>query len=160
MYITERYWGEYIGGTDDSLTLLDHLAAKGREDLEMGEVLSDFGLDRLAGDLRRPEEPVCYTDEDGMETAICYAIDLVADLAALLLECDKSGSLDTGELEMDTELPAIRLAASPADRGLLVKVLRDFAARPLDYDLSEMVPEEDIREMAAQCGALAEELAE
>lgn len=159
MYITERYWGEYIGGTDDSLTLLDHLAAKGREDLEMGEVLSDFGLDRLAGDLRRPEEPVCYTDEDGMEAAICYTIDLVTDLAALLLECDKSGSLDTGELEMDTEFPAIRLAASPADRGLLVKVLRDFAARPLDYDLSEMVPEEDIREMAAQCGALAEELA-
>lgn len=30
MYIAERYWGEYIGGSDDSLTLLDHLAAKGR----------------------------------------------------------------------------------------------------------------------------------
>ena len=30
----------------------------------------------------------------------------------------------------------------------------------MDYDLSEMVPEEDMKAMAAQCGALAEELAE
>ena len=44
MYIAERYWGKYIGGSDDSLTLLDHLAAKGREEITVGEVLAAFGL--------------------------------------------------------------------------------------------------------------------
>ena len=160
MYIAERYSGEYIGGSDDSLTLLDHLAAKGREEITVGEVLAAFGLDRLEGNFRQPEEPLFCTDEEGNEAAICCAIDLITGLAALLLECDKSGSLDTGELEMDTPLPAIRLTASPADRGLLVAALWDFAACPMDYDLSEMVPEEDMKAMAAQCGALAEELAE
>ena len=28
MYITEKYWGGLIGGSDDSLTLVEHLAGK------------------------------------------------------------------------------------------------------------------------------------
>ena len=45
MYITESYWGEYMGGTDDSLTLLEYLAAKRREEIPVGEIFADFGLD-------------------------------------------------------------------------------------------------------------------
>lgn len=26
MYIANKYWNNYIGGTDDSLTLVEHLA--------------------------------------------------------------------------------------------------------------------------------------
>lgn len=158
MYITESYWGEYMGGTDDSLTLLEYLAAKGREEISVGEILSDFGLDKLEGNFRRPKVPVVYTDDEGGECAICYAIDLITDLAVLLLECDKNGGLDTQELEMDTHLPALRITAAPRERALLVEALRDFAAHPLDYDLGEMVPEEEMREMAALCGELQKEL--
>lgn len=86
------------------------------------------------------------------------AIDLLTDLAALLLECDKNGGLDTQELEMDTHLPALRITAAPRERTLLVEALRDFADHPLDYDLGEMVPEEEMREMAALCGELQKEL--
>ncbi len=157
MYITESYWGEYMGGTDDSLTLLEYLAAKGREEIPVGEIFADFGLDTAQGDFRS-HTPLVYTNSEGWEMEIHCAIDLLTGLAALLLECDKNGGLDTQELEMDTHLPALRITAAPGARALLVEALRDFAAHPLDYDLGEMVPEEEMREMAALCGEMQKEL--
>ena len=44
MYI-QQYWGNYIGDTDDSLTLLAYLSGKGRTELDAKEIFSDFGLD-------------------------------------------------------------------------------------------------------------------
>ena len=38
------------------------------------------------------------------------------------------------------------------------RALSDFAADPLSYDLSEMVPEDELREMATLCETLRGEL--
>ena len=46
MYI-EKYWGNYIGGTDDSLTLLDYFMDKGKRELSLGEIFADTGLDKI-----------------------------------------------------------------------------------------------------------------
>ncbi len=59
----------------------------------MGGIFSGFGVDKLQGEFRQPEIPLTYTDSEGWETDISYAIDLVTDLAALLLECKVSGTL-------------------------------------------------------------------
>ena len=37
MYI-QQYWGNYIGDTDDSLTLLAYLSGKGRTELDAKEI--------------------------------------------------------------------------------------------------------------------------
>lgn len=49
MYI-EKYWGNYTGGTDDSLTLLDDLTGKGKREIMLAEILAGTGLDRLNWD--------------------------------------------------------------------------------------------------------------
>jgi len=40
------------------------------------------------------------------------------------------------------------------------KALADFAKEPLTYDLHEMVPDEDMQEMARDCENLRRELCE
>ena len=95
MYITQRYWGEFLGGTDDSLTLLDYLAAKGKAEIPLGEIFADFGVDRLEGDFQCPGESLAYENGEGYEMSINCAVDFITDLAALLLECKVSGGLDT-----------------------------------------------------------------
>lgn len=162
MYISEKYWDGYIGGTDDSLTLLEYLAEKQREEIPLGEVFSDFGLNERRGDFRTPDIPIVYASPEGWETSICCAIDLISDLAALLLECKVSGSVDLRELS-GLELPEttaanIRLTATPEEHAQINQALRDFSSAPLAYDLSEMLPEEEILEMAVLCGELREEL--
>lgn len=49
MYIAEKYWNNYIGDTDDSLTLVEYLAGKQKEQIPLNEIFSDFGLDKLHG---------------------------------------------------------------------------------------------------------------
>lgn len=156
MYI-EKYWENYIGGTDDSLTLLDYLAEKQKEEISLGEIISDTGLDKL-GSFQRTEEPLLVSVE-GMEAEIHYAIDLITDLAALLLECKVNGSVHLSDL-CDIYEPdcIVRITATPEEHELMNKALMDFISAPLSYDLCEMVPEEDMMEMAAVCEELRKEL--
>lgn len=162
MYIADKYWNNYIGDTDDSLTLVEYLAGKQKEEISLREILADFGLDKLHGEFREPDIPLVFTDSEGWETTICYAIDLVTDLAALLLECKVSGSVNLCELFGDdleeVMVPDVCITAAAEEHELMNKALSDFASEPLAYDLRELVPEEDLREMAALCENLRKEL--
>ena len=73
MYIKGKYWENYIGDSDDSLTLVEYLAGKGKEEITAGEIFSDFGADKLNGDFRSPETALTYTNEDGWvkSTRLC-----------------------------------------------------------------------------------------
>lgn len=97
---------------------------------------------------------------DGFDADIYYAIDIIGDLAALLLECKMSGSVKLSELwEYGVgEGCEICIMATPEDHEMMNKALFDFVAAPMEYDLSEMVAEEDMSEMAEICEELRKEL--
>lgn len=167
MYIITKYWGNYIGETDDSLTLLEYLADKQKEEISFGEIISDTGLNKLNNDFRCHEEPLTATlvnadsDCDPLYVEFYYAIDVIANLAALLLECKVNGSIDLCELagyDLETNVPTVRITAKPEEHALIDKALLDFTVEPLAYDISEMAGEEDTLAMAAVCEQLREEL--
>ncbi|MDE7424004.1 MAG: hypothetical protein K2N51_09955 [Lachnospiraceae bacterium] len=168
MYITKYLDSGYIFGTDDSLTFLEYLKEKQKEEISLEEIFSDIGLDKLNGDFRQHEEPLTVvlanveSDYDEPYMEFYYAIDLIMNIAALLLECKVSGSVDLCELceEEDLENGMIRITATPEEHQLINKALKDFSAAPLDYDLSEMVDEEEMKEMAGIGEKLRKELYE
>lgn len=156
MYI-EKYWNDYIGGTDDSLTLLDYLAEKEKEEITLGEIIAESGLNKLAS-LKETDESLVLPRE-GFETEIHYAIDLITDLAALLLECKMNGKIDLSEL-FEIHEGTVCITATKEEHAWMNQALKDFVSEPLSYDLCEMVPEEDMEEMAALCEELRKELYE
>lgn len=167
MYIADKYWNHYIGDTDDSMTLVEYLADRHKEEISLGEIFVDTGLDKLNGDFRQHEEPLTValvnmeSDYDEPEAEFYYAIDLITDLAALLLECKVNGSVNLCELsgeDLETPVPDVRITATAEENELMNKALADFASAPLAYDLSEMCPEEDMLEMAEICEELRSEL--
>ena len=157
MYI-EKYWGNYIGGTDDSVTLVEYLADKQKTEISLREIFADTGLDKLNGDFRRTEPELAYIDSEGREYPFSYAIDLVTDLAALMLECKVNGGVSLAQLSEDGEGLVVSILSTPEEKVVIHKALADFAQNPLAYDLSEMVPDEDMREMAQECEKLRGEL--
>ncbi len=158
MYIKE-YWGNYIGGTDDSLNLVAYLEDKQKKELSLSEIFADLGLNKLAGDFTKTAVPLEFTHSNGVCTDFHFAIDVVTDLAALLLESKKSGGVNLHDLdEYDTPDFVVRITATPEERELMNRTLRHFATDPLSYDLSELVPEGDMREMAEICERLRREL--
>lgn len=157
MYIENKYWENYIGDTDDSLTLVEYLAGQRKRDISVGEVFADTGLDQLPWDFKQADS--LFMTVDGMEMEIYYPIDLIMDLAALLLECKVNGSVKLGDLSGDEEeQQKICLTATPEEHGQINQALKDFVADPLIYNLCEMTPEEDMLEMAAIVEELRQEL--
>ena len=158
MYI-KKYWGNYIGGTDDSLSLLDYLADKKKAELDLSEIFSEVGLDKLNGDYTQTRAALGFTHSNGFCMDFYYAIDLVTDLAALLLECKKNGGIHLVELAGHSAPDfVVRIIASPDDMKSINQALMNFSEDPLAYDLCEMVPEDDMLEIAEICRQLREEL--
>ena len=159
MYI-DKYWGNYIGGTDDSLNLLEYLKDKQKAELPLSEVFSDIGLNQLDWNFHETDVELVYESRDGFELEFHYAIDVITDLAALMLECQMNGSVSLGELldDEDEDENTVRIIFTDGEKAAMGKALADFAGDPMAYDLCEMVPEEDMLEMAQDCENLRREL--
>lgn len=155
----EKYWGNYIGGTDDSLTLLDYLIDKHKMEIPLSEIFADTGLNRLNWDFHTSSN-LGYTDSEGEAYDFYYAIDLITDLAALMLECSVNGSVSLGELLDDENGDSVRITFTEEEKNAMNKALANFIKEPLSYDLHEMVPDEDMQEMAQDCENLRKELCE
>jgi hypothetical protein len=159
MLYIHKYWGNYIGNTDDSLNLLLVLEDQPHKTVTLGNILAEIGLDKLKGDYRQTATPLEYTHSDGLVIDFHFAIDVMTDLAALLLEMKVNGELDLRDLDgEDAPAQVIELTATVEENALINRTLLDFAAHPLEYDLHELVPVEDMQEMAQLCDELRQEL--
>ncbi len=158
MYI-KKYWGNYIGGTDDSLNLIEFLKDQNQDEISLSEIFAKIGLDKQNWDFHQTVEYLVFTCSDGLEMDFHFAIDLVTDLAAILLECSVSGAVDLHDLdEYITPSRLIRVTATPEEHAAMNSALSDFVREPLSYDLHELVPEEDMFAMAEDCENLRQEL--
>ena len=160
MYI-DKYWGNFIGGSDDSLNLVAFLEDQKKEEIPLSEIFAKIGLNKQNWDFRQTVEYLEFTHSNGVEMDFHFAIDVVTDLAAILLECSISGSVNLQDLdEYNTPSRRIRITATPEEHNAMNKALADFSQNPLEYDLSEMMNEDEIWEMARDVEALRKELYE
>ena len=160
MYI-KKYWGNFIGGSDDSLNLVAFLVDQKKEEIPLSEIFTKIGLDKQNWNFHQTVEYLEFTHSDGVEMDFHFAIDVVTDLAAILLECSVSGSVNLQDLdEYNTPARRIRITATPEEHDAMNKALADFVHAPLEYDLSEMMDNEEIQEMARDVEALRKELYE
>ena len=158
MYI-KKYWGNFIGGSDDSLNLVAFLEDQKKKEISLSEIFAKIGLDKQNWDFHQTVEYLEFTHSNGVEMDFHFAIDVVTDLAAILLECSVSGSVNLQDLdEYNTPARRIRITATPEEHDAMNKALADFAQNPLEYDLSEMMDEGEIQEMARDVESLRKEL--
>ncbi|MED0894404.1 imm68 putative immunity domain-containing protein [Aneurinibacillus migulanus] len=165
MYI-ERWWGEYIGGTDDTYTLIDYFVSREFEldipaEINVKNILRDFQLTNAweIKDLRQTKD-IYFINDNGHRHDIGCAINLLMDVTAIILECQKNGKVHLTDLDggiMDKDA-VISLKAEKEELALLKKMLGDFIHHPLSYDLAELCPEDDMSEIAKQCKEIMTEL--
>ncbi|MFQ7750116.1 MAG: DUF2185 domain-containing protein, partial [Eubacteriales bacterium] len=132
-----------------------------KAEIPLSEIFTKIGLDKSKLEL----PPDCGVSGihplNGVEMDFHFAMDVVTDLAAILLECSVSGGVDLHDLdEYNTAHRRIRITATPEEHDAMNKALADFAQNPLSYDLHEMMDDEEIREMARDIEALRKELYE
>lgn len=160
MYI-DKYWDNFIGGSDDSLNLVAFLEDQKKEEISLGEIFHKIGLNKQNWDFHRTAGPLCFMHSLGMEMDFHFAIDVITDLAAILLECNISGGVNLHDLFESEDTPSryIRITASAEEYDKMDNALADFTADPISYDLYEMLGD-DILEMAEDVETLRRELHE
>ena len=143
----EKYWGDYLGGTDDSLTLLDYLLDKQKSTLTLEEIFQDTGLKHLKANFCTSPK-LHYTDTKGLTYNFYYAIDLIGDLALLMLESAYKGTIALGELMDNQTKDTLCLTFTEAERLMMIEALTHFVKTPSAYDIHEMLSTEELQEMA------------
>ncbi|MGO4375455.1 imm68 putative immunity domain-containing protein, partial [Paenibacillus sp. MCAF20] len=102
MYIS-KWWGDLIGGSDDSLTLIDYLEQLDLTDVTLNQILRDFGFDILLaeGDLKNGGNiGFDRRSANGMfRVELDIACSALIDLSAIVLESLKSGYVDLHDLD-------------------------------------------------------------
>lgn len=136
MYI-EKYWGDFIGGSDDSLNLVAFLEDCRKEEITLTEIFIKIGLDM---DFR-------------------FAIDVITDLAAILLECHINRSVNLRDLSDNEDISSrqIRVTATEEEHSSVNHALMHFTQNPKAYDLYEMIGD-DIVELAMVVEEMRKEL--
>ena len=86
MYI-DKYWGNYIGGSDDSLNLVEFLTDQKKDEIPLSEIFARIGLDKQNWDFHNTIEYLKFIHSNGTEIDFHFAIDVVLDLATIMLEC-------------------------------------------------------------------------
>ena len=131
-----------------------------KEEIPLSEIFAKIGLDKQNWNFHQTVEYLEFTHSDGVEMDFHFAIDVVTDLAAILLECSVSGSVNLRDLdEYNTSSRRIRITATPE-----IQARRHgqgpggLCPCPLEYDISEMMGEDEITDMASQVEMLRKEL--
>jgi len=113
MYIKNKYWNNYIGDSDDSLNLIAFLEDQADNTISFSEILKQIGLHKQGENFRKTVSPLGFTNSIGIYVDIHFAIDVLTDLAAILLECKVNGDVDLHDLEpFDTASHRIKIISA------------------------------------------------
>ena len=99
MYIENKYWNNYIGDSDDSLNLIAFLEDQAGNTISFSEILKQLGIHKQGENFRITVSPLGFTNSIGIYVDFHFAIDVLIDLAAILLECKVNGDVDLHDLE-------------------------------------------------------------
>lgn len=160
MYIN-KYWGKYIGNTNDTLNLVAFLENHQKEELSLSDIFAETGLDKQNWDFHQTVEHLEFACPNGRVIDFHFAISLITDLAAILLECNINASVVLHDLDVyNTSFRRICITATSEEYDALNRALADFAKSPLSYDLHTLMDDEQIEKMAGLVEALRKELYE
>lgn len=161
MYI-DKWWGTLVGGTDDSLSLIDFFTEHKNETLKLSDVLEALGMDKYLGVqplYDSTDTALQFDSKAGFEVDFQISIDPIIDLSCLLVEQIQKGkiflsALDGGQEEGNFII--IDIDQTPLT--LLIDELSEFHENFENYDLASFVPEEDMEELAGACAEISDEL--
>ena len=151
LYI-KKWWGNYVGGCDDTFLLLDYFGSQKQSNLELSKILSDIHLNTLLKENSVNEGDIYFSINESYEPHFDMAIDVIIDLSAILLESIKNGKVDIKELDPNSKYSNFfYISTSKDDAMLLLSGLNKFINAPQEYELADFMDESELEELVGDC---------
>ncbi|MDR2967266.1 MAG: hypothetical protein LBU74_04900 [Methanobacteriaceae archaeon] len=154
-----KWWGNYIGGCDDSFLLLDYFGTSPSDNWSLKQIYEDIHLDSAfeSGDIENAD--LYFELEPGLEGNFNMGIDVIIDLSAILLECLHNKQVAIRDLDKSSEYEKnITISTTKQDILLLKNGLNEFINNPQSSELAVMVGEHELAEIVHDCKAVNDEL--
>lgn len=154
-----KWWGNYIGGCDDSFLLLDYFGTSPSSTWTLRQIFEDIHLDSILESGEFENSDLYFELKPGYEPHFDMTIDVVIDLSAILLECLHNKQVAMKELDESTKYQKdIIISASKQDILLLKSGLEKFINAHQSFDLANLMNENDLTELICDCKAVRDEL--
>lgn len=114
------------------------------------EIFEETGLSKLEGNYRQTNVP--------LEVEIHYAIDIIGVLSALILECKVNGCVNLHDLDSSKEDFFIRIINTDTEFNMIIAALKDYLENSSEYDIAEMMTEEELKDILEGTESLYREL--
>lgn len=151
LYI-KKWWGNYVGGCDDTFLLLDYFGSQKQSNLELSKILSDIHLNTLLKENSVNEGDIYFSINESYEPHFDMAIDVIIDLSAILLESIKNGKVDIKELDPNSKYSYFfSISTSKDDAMLLLSGLNKFINAPQEYELADFMDESELEKLVGDC---------
>lgn len=151
--------------SDDTLLLFDYFKEQNETDYSLKKILTDLHLiDKLAKNEISEGADVFYysTLPNGkvLTSDFDIAIDVVIDLSVILLHSFKKEVINLSDFMQCDEKNsnAFSIKKEEAELNLLLAELKDFIENPSQYNLAEMMDENDLMILAADCNKVYNEI--
>ncbi|MDR3058458.1 MAG: hypothetical protein LBU84_10010, partial [Prevotella sp.] len=148
----DKWWGNYIGGSDDSFLLFDYFGTRNSTVFNLNDILQETGLSDLLINGGLENGDLSFHVKEGYVPHFDMAIDVLIDLSAIVLECLHNQRVAIKYLDNSSNYSnTISISAKPEDLMLLTNGLDNFIKNPKSYELSDMMDEESLSELLADC---------
>lgn len=158
MGLTNTWWGDFAGETDDSLLLLDYLEQKGAtaESIKLSEVFADLHMTEDLKNRTIATSDLYWIDED-FEPHFNIGIDVVIDLSVIVLEALEQGEISLSDFDKDYG-SSFQIKSTSVELNYLAEALNDFVQDPLSHDVGELLSEEDLASLCKQCVEIVQKI--
>lgn len=154
-----KWWGNYVGGCDDSLLLLDYFGMSTHEVFSLRQIFEDIHLDVALESGEIEEADLYFEAGEGYEPHFDIAVDVVIDLSVILLECLRHKQVAISDLDESTEYRKnIAISAEKQDILLLKNSLDKFISTPQSFPLADFMGEDELSELVGDCKSISDEL--
>ncbi|NDV94630.1 hypothetical protein D0T84_06800 [Dysgonomonas sp. 521] len=148
----DKWWGNYIGSSDDSFLLLDYFGTRKTSDFELCTILEDTGLASLLKNGGLENGDLSFKIDEGYVPHFDIAVDVLTDLSAIVLECLQSGKVAIKDLDSSSKYSqTITIDCRKEDIKLLADGLDKFISNPANFELADMMDEDSLGELVNDC---------
>ena len=154
-----KWWGNYIGGCDDSLLLLDYFGKSASETMTLRQIFEDIHLDCVLESGEIENADLYFELESEYKPHFEMSINVIIDLSAILLECLHNEQVTISDLDKSTKYrKRIAISAEKQDISLLKKGLDKFINAPQSFELADFLSENELSELISDCQSVSHEL--
>ena len=160
-FFIDKWWWNYFGGTDDSITLMDYFQKDDITDYPLSKIFDDFNLQSQIdfGNARDTKDIHFFDDDNIHYHHIIFVIDLITNLIVITLESLHNKVVNIKDLHSCSKSNKIfTIIITSKEWDYMMFVLDDFIENAIKYDLAELCPKEDMIEMSEHCKEIKEEL--